>query len=119
MTTIGDAAPCTPCSQLDAGGSAVCVAHRRAFVAADAPADVAALIKAVAAKNGITVEVPETAIAVEVEKVDGARVVKILIPVGSQTIALRLPPDIALNLAACIFQSARDAKSPEGLILPG
>lgn len=110
---------CVPCSQLDAGASAICVSHRRAYVGPDAPAVIAELIKATATKNGIAVKVADAAISVEVEIVDGAHVVRILLPVGAQNVALRLPPDIALNLAACIVQAAREAKNPAGLILPG
>lgn len=121
MTTNGaptEQSPCPACAQIDAKTSAICVTHRRAFLGPDAPADVAELIQTLARKNGITVKGADGEISVDVEVVEGARVVRIVLPVGGQSVALRLPPAIAKNLAACIQAAAKDALVPMGLVIP-
>jgi hypothetical protein len=111
---------CAPCAQLNAGASAFCATHKRAFLGPDCDdPKVADLIRELCKRHGVTLGQPSASIAVDVAEVGGVRVVQIAIPTTGQIITLNLDPDTAIQLAACIMQGARDAKSPAGLILPG
>jgi hypothetical protein len=57
-------------------------------------------------------------ITVDVAEVAGARVVKLVLPAGVESIAVALAPDTADALARTLAQQARIARSPAGLILP-
>lgn len=123
MSTKDDPAAimCAPCGQLDAGASGFCGAHKRAFLGPDCDdPKVADLIRELCKQHGVTLSQPPASINVEVGVLDdGARIVKITIPVTGQNLMLNLDPATAINFANCILNAARDAKSPAGLLLPG
>jgi hypothetical protein len=78
----------------------------------------AAVVRELAGMFGVPIKPAPTnaSIGVDVAEIDGARVVKLTLPLGADVAGLT--PDVAETLARTLAQQARIARSPGGLILP-